>query len=51
MRKQNGIAAISGLGQVYVKQGRLDEAVDAFEKVIEIQSDNTDAHFRLAKIT
>ena len=31
------IGAILGLGQVYVKQTRFNEAITKFEKVIEIQ--------------
>ena len=42
--------AILGLGKTYVKQGRLDEAITAVEKAIEIQVDNTEAHYQLAQI-
>ena len=30
------------------KQGRLDDAIIAIEKTIEIQVDNTEAHYQLA---
>ena len=42
--------AILGLGKTYVKQGRLDDAITAVEKAIEIQVDNTEAHYQLAQI-
>ena len=42
--------AILGLGKTYVKQGRLDDAMTAVEKAIEIQVDNTEAHYQLAQI-
>ena len=43
-------SAILGLGKTYVKQGRLDDAIIAIEKAIEIQVDNTEAHYQLAQI-
>ena len=43
-------SAILGLGKTYVKQGRLDAAITAVEKAIEIQVDNTEAHYQLAQI-
>ena len=43
-------SAIFGLGKVYAKQGRLDDAITAVEKAIEIQVDNTEAHYQLAQI-
>ena len=46
----NGITALSGLGQVYAKQKRYDLAIDTFEKVISIESDNTEAHYQLAQV-
>ena len=39
-----------GLGKVYARQGRLDDAITAIEKAIEIQVDNTEAHYQLAQI-
>ena len=42
--------AFLGLGKVYAKQGRLDDAIIAIEKTIEIQIDNTEAHYQLAQI-
>ena len=42
--------AILGLGKTYVKQGHLDDAITAVEKAIEIQVDNTEAHYQLAQI-
>ena len=43
-------SAILGLGKTYVKQGRLEDATIAIEKAIEIQVDNTEAHYQLAQI-
>ena len=43
-------SAILGLGKTYVKQGRLEDAIIAIEKAIEIQVDNTEAHYQLAQI-
>ena len=43
-------SAILGLGKVYTKQERWDEAITAVEKAIEIQMDNTEAHYQLAQI-
>lgn len=43
-------SAVLGLGKVYAKQGRWDDAITAVEKVIEIQVDNTEAHYQLAQI-
>ena len=43
-------SAILGLGKVYAKQERWDEAITAVEKAIEIQVDNTEAHYQLAQI-
>ena len=43
-------SATLGLGKTYVKQGRLDDAITAVEKTIEIQVDNTEAHYQLAQI-
>ena len=43
-------SAILGLGKVYTKQERWDEAITAVEKAIEIQADNTEAHYQLAQI-
>ena len=42
--------AFLGLGKVYVRQGRLNDAITAIEKTIEIQIDNTEAHYQLAQI-
>ena len=41
--------AILGLGKVYLKQGRLDAAITAIEKAIDIQIDHTEAHYQLAQ--
>ena len=41
--------AFLGLGKVYAKQGRLDDAIIVIEKTIEIQVDNTEAHYQLAQ--
>ena len=38
------------MGKTYVKQGRLEDAIIAIEKAIEIQVDNTEAHYQLAQI-
>ncbi len=46
----NGLAILSGLGQVYAKQKRHDVAIDTFDKVLSLESDNTEAHFQLAQI-
>lgn len=43
-------SAILGLGKVYARQERWEDAIIAFEKVIEIQVDNTEAHYQLAQI-
>ena len=43
-------SAILGLGKVYARQGRWDHAITAVEKAIEIQVDNTEAHYQLAQI-
>ena len=43
-------SAILGLGKVYARQERWDEAITAVEKAIEIQIDNTEAHYQLAQI-
>ena len=41
--------AILGLGKVYARQERWEDAISAFEEVIEIQVDNTEAHYQLAQ--
>ena len=43
-------SATLGLGKVYARQGHLDDAITAIEKAIEIQVDNTEAHYQLAQI-
>ena len=43
-------SAILGLGKVYARQERWEDAITAVEKVIEIQVDNTEAHYQLAQI-
>lgn len=43
-------SAILGLGKVYARQKRWEDAIIAFREVIEIQVDNTDAHYQLAQI-
>ena len=49
--KSNGDpGAFLGLGKVYVRQKRLDVALTAIEKAIEIQADNTEAHYQLTQI-
>ena len=42
--------AVLGLGKVYARQERWDDATTAVEKAIEIQVDNTEAHYQLARI-
>ena len=42
--------AILGLGKVYARQERWNDAITAVEKAIEIQVDNTEAHYQLAQI-
>jgi len=46
----SGVSAILGLGKVYAKQTRFGDAITALEKVIEIQVDNTEAHYQLAQV-
>lgn len=43
-------SAILGLGKVYARQERWEDAITAVEKAIEIQADNTEAHYQLAQI-
>lgn len=43
-------SATLGLGKVYARQERWDDAITAVEKAIEIQIDNTEAHYQLAQI-
>ena len=43
-------SAILGLGKVYARQERWADAIIAFEEVIEIQVDNTEAHYQLAQM-
>lgn len=43
-------SATLGLGKVYARQERWDDAITAVEKAIEIQVDNTEAHYQLAQI-
>ena len=43
-------SAVLGLGKVYARQERWDDAITAVEKAIEIQVDNTEAHYQLAQI-
>ena len=43
-------SAILGLGKVYARQKRWEDAIIAFREVIEIQVDNTAAHYQLAQI-
>ena len=43
-------SATLGLGKVYARQEHWDDAITAVEKAIEIQVDNTEAHYQLAQI-
>ena len=43
-------SALLGLGKVYARQERWDDAIAAVEKAIEFQIDNTEAHYQLAQI-
>jgi len=43
-------SATLGLGKVYARQERWDDAITAVEKAIDIQVDNTEAHYQLAQI-
>ena len=43
-------SATLGLGKVYARQERWDDAITIVEKAIEIQVDNTEAHYQLAQI-
>lgn len=43
-------SATLGLGKVYARQERWDDAITAVEKAIKIQVDNTEAHYQLAQI-
>lgn len=46
----NGINILLGLGQIYAKQKRYELAIEKVKKVIDIQADNTEAHYQLAQI-
>ncbi len=46
----SGMGILSGLGQVYAKQKRYDLAIDTFDKVLSLESDNTEAHYQLAQV-
>ena len=50
LNRNKNPSAILGLGKVYARQERWDDAITAVEKVIEIQVDNTEAHYQLAQI-
>ena len=43
-------SATLGLGKVYARQEHWDDAITAVEKAIDIQVDNTEAHYQLAQI-
>ena len=50
LNPNGNLSAILGLGKVYARQGRWDDAITAVERAIEIQVDNTEAHYQLAQI-